>query len=253
MWHTGSVVTSRAGWGSNQYTRRPGAAPTRLVADLLGQAEAAGVDRRRPCQQVWGPACQVLVGPPNWSQGEHPTLEMRRQATSDWRPTPPEVLDWLADDLDIQVRWQVAAHPDTPPATLDRLSHDQVMMVREPLPSNPATAPETLGRLAAEYNLNIRTETARNPRTPPAALDALAGSFETAALVAANPGVPLTILTRLAIHFHPKVRCAAASNPNASTEILERLLQDPDESVSTAAVNNERLPRSTVAMWQLAR
>ena len=53
--------------------------------------------------------------------------------------TPPKVLEKLANDEDVEVRYYVADNPNTPPEVLEKLSNDKMCIVRYVVAQNPNT------------------------------------------------------------------------------------------------------------------
>jgi hypothetical protein len=85
---------------------------------------------------------------------------------SNWKRTPPFILNWLSYDKNLWIRHDVAWNPNTPPETLDRLANDKYSWVRWRVALNHNTLPETLDRLANDENSNVRRGVAKNPNTP---------------------------------------------------------------------------------------
>ena len=103
-----------------------------------------------------------------------------------------EMLRALAKDMDMDVRWAIAANNHTPPIiqmdlarsehlkirhriaarsnvsqdVLSVLSKDKEIRVRLSVAANPATSAETLTSLAKDGNWQIRAEVINNPSTP---------------------------------------------------------------------------------------
>lgn len=94
---------------------------------------------------------------------------------------------------------------------------------------NPSVTPEWLGHMSLSPDQYIRQAVAR------------------------NLACPLPVLQQLGKDSDPDVRGAVAGNPSSSPEVLGQLLSDPVVLVSRAAAANPSLPRSVLAMWQLAR
>lgn len=72
------------------------------------------------------------------------------------------VLNRLAEDESVSVRWFVAENPNTSPETLDRLSFDKQVTVRRIVAYNPNTLPETLDRLASDKYWEVRSFAVKN-------------------------------------------------------------------------------------------
>jgi hypothetical protein len=115
------------------------------------------------------------------------------------------------------------------------------------------TPPEILGSIASG-RLNVRRELAANPNTPPAVIERLSQSSDgvTRHNVACNYTCSPDVLERLSQDDNFEVRGIVAHHPHCSPAVLERLLRDPMPSVQKAASSNPNLPRSVLAMWQLA-
>ena len=128
--------------------------------------------------------------------------------------TPPEVLDSIATDRDLDVRSYVAANRRTASATLNRIVLDDHPQVRRMLARNRNTPVNALERLAGDSDYLVRLDVARNPSTPPHLLLALAEDFESSVVeaVAGNPSTPMDLLETLAKDQDSRVRAAAARN-----------------------------------------
>ena len=239
MWHTGRVVIPAR---SNQYIRRSyqlGVTGT----DLLAQA-AAGQDISQlvKCDQIWDNYCQVLVGPPSWSHGTHPSPISKRRAAI-WPSTPPTVLAWLAENPggmpdsnrqprppDTRVLERVASNPHTPPATLGKLAHSPYITVVREAAGNINTPPEVLGWLSLHADLSNICEK-----------------------VAGNPSSPITTLSQLAQDTHSNVRLQIAMNGSTPLAVLELLIRDTNSEVAAAAAYHPAVPAAIRAMWQLTQ
>ncbi len=136
--------------------------------------------------------------------------------------------------------------------------------------SSPAATPEQLGRLAQDPKMRRWDEVAlaRNPRTPHCVLEELASRERCWEALVENPALPAELRDALetrdrpgdqrhlarAPHLSPaqarrlsrsanvQVRAALASNPQAPTELLEILAQDPEQRVVRLVAQNPALP-----------
>jgi hypothetical protein len=68
--------------------------------------------------------------------------------------------------------------------------------------------------------------------------------------VASNPMCHPAVLAQLSDDSHPQIRQQVANNPACPVNTLIDLLKDPVAAYLAAA--NPHLPRSALAMWQLA-
>ena len=148
-----------------------------------------------------------------WSLALSDSAEDRRRVALA-EATPPEVLDSIATDRDLDVRTFVAANRRTAPATLNRIVLDDHPWVRRVLARNRNTPVNALERLAGDSDYLVRLDVARNPSTPPHLLLALAEDFESSVVeaVAGNPSTPMDLLETLAKDQDSRVRAAAARN-----------------------------------------
>lgn len=92
--------------------------------------------------------------------------------------TPSSVLEQLANERGIDVRWMVVRHPATLPATrdmiLEQLAKDEDGLVRRDVASCSLCPPSVLELLASDKDPDIRSCVAENPGTPQPLLDLLA-------------------------------------------------------------------------------
>ena len=77
--------------------------------------------------------------------------------------TPPETLDLMANDADLDVLRRVALNPNTSPETLERLANDKYCWIREGVAQNPNTTTETIERLANDKDSDVRFSATNNP------------------------------------------------------------------------------------------
>jgi len=191
--------------------------------------------------------------------------------------TPPAALKGLVKDADRTVRWLVASNTSTPPDILIRFAADPDPTVRAAAAGNTNTLPNTLAILVQDPSRLVRLAVAQNSNIPGLPLTQLTQDTDPAVRQAALDTMHLTgqrgklsdgdssYLCRLAASgdSSPKlleqlsgvllvtVRETVAQNPACPVPILEALLQDISPTVSRAAAGNPKLPRATLAMWQL--
>jgi hypothetical protein len=89
-----------------------------------------------------------------------------RSVVADNPDSPAWILDRLAGDEGVDIRWLVAANPATSAAALDRLSTDEDRFVREAVARHPHTTHATLARLADDSEARTLMWVARHPATP---------------------------------------------------------------------------------------
>jgi len=192
------------------------------------------------CGQIWGTDCPHPVRPPDWAHGRHPS-SIEQFVTAGNSDCPAEMLSLLARSRSVETRQRVAGNPNTPAATLETLSRDRaadddrLRVVRWAVAGNPNTPPATLDRLSEEgrtvlASVSMRTAVAGNPACPPELLERLFWS---------RPDLR-------------SMHMAIAGNPGTPPEMLIRLLEDTDPEVLREVTSNPGLPRSVLAMWQLA-
>lgn len=88
--------------------------------------------------------------------------------------TSPEILEKLAEDGDVNVRYEVTRNPKAPVNILIKLAEDKDKLVIYAVAENPNTPAEVLKKLAEDRDWFIRWEVASNPNTPVEALRKLA-------------------------------------------------------------------------------
>ncbi|GHT88965.1 hypothetical protein AGMMS49960_01850 [Betaproteobacteria bacterium] len=87
---------------------------------------------------------------------KNPDVKARRRVSYRRRDTPAGVLRALAGDRDIDVRINVALHPNTPTNVLQQLASDPNGTVREQVARNPGTPPEVLAVLALDLDSDVQ-------------------------------------------------------------------------------------------------
>ncbi|MDF1521887.1 MAG: hypothetical protein P1P87_03595 [Trueperaceae bacterium] len=90
-------------------------------------------------------------------------VKIRRALAGDAH-TPPAVLEFIARDVDDEVRIALLRNPSTPPATIFALARDA--RLAPALATNPAAPPVLLAALARHWDAGVRRRLALNPRTP---------------------------------------------------------------------------------------
>ncbi len=174
--------------------------------------------------------------------------------------TPPECLEILANDPDLEVRSWVAANPNTPVGSLEKLARDEIRQVTREVAANPNTSkalleemitfdhqefrsfatknpnvtPEILAKLTHDPAPAIRNAAAASPAATPNLLEQFAneGDVNVCDAIARNPKAPLAVLKQLAQDKHLPIRLGAAHNPMMlSPELRSELAEDPNEEV----------------------
>lgn len=136
------------------------------------------------------------------------------------------MLEWLAHDLEQEVRLAVARNPSTPASTLVTLVGNWAG--RLAVAFNPCTPAELLKGLAFDGDLDVRQALAANPNTPAEVLALLVHDPEPGVRrkVALNPSTPPHLLWRLAQSKESPLHLALLRNPNTPGEALEAIACD---------------------------
>lgn len=201
--------------------------------------------------------------------------------------TPPAVLDVIYRRCSL-LRHAVLRNPGCPGPLLgkeydqaDRLSRvlgpysiSGAYGIKSAVILNPGCPPELLWRIVTtDRDISIRTAAANSAvrrqaeqvqlRDSPASGYTLGSllrdlpGWDANDLLAHNTCAPET-LQSLAEHYlqgdqHHQLLRIIAAHPNCPPELLGRLLGHPDPSVARHALDNPRLPRHLLAMYQLAQ
>ena len=189
---------------------------------------------------------------------------------------PPQVLERLSSDRDINVRSAVAGNVSCPSEIVQRLVCDDWVEVAQEAAANPACGESTVQQIATNsQEADLVAATARNPNCPRWLLQRLAqhdawevrrsvagradcgpSTFQRLShdhdedvrgAVAANPACAAHVLGRLAVDTIDDVRAAVAANLNCPPRVLRRLKSDPIAAVKQiAAANSAALGRVPV-------
>lgn len=163
--------------------------------------------------------------------------------------TPIPILKKLATDREEFVRWSVFENPNAPAEIREQLSNEsflcfspareeQTCGARQQLASQFTTSTKTLAKLAKDESQWVRALVAKNPNTPTSSLERLATDEREMVRrnVASNPKTPPHCLAQLAADSYAGIRCKVATNPSTPTGILVELLGDRSETVLKFAV-----------------
>ena len=153
-----------------------------------------------------------------------------------------ELLETLAADTEPDVRAAAAAHPDCPVGCLEDLASDRDLAVRAAAAKHPRCPPGRLAHLvttremdvvaAAVGNLSVPIHLLSLPMRLPEKLANYAAEVRTA--IAQRPDTG-HLLAALASDLEPAVRFAVATNPAASTAVLQQLASDMADAPRIAA------------------
>lgn len=182
------------------------------------------------------------------------------RTTAESPATPSKTLAQIAAKTAAggEVLCAIAQNPNTSPETLAALAERRTIGAGEAglsflnhylnVAKNPRTPQHALAKLATEKDDNIVQLVALNPST---SQETLAKMLETPQGVngyaARNPGVPISLLEKLAAHADADVRCHVACNRITPPEILEKLAADSDRRVRTEVVAN---PNTTLKILE---
>jgi len=146
-----------------------------------------------------------------------------------------DALSALSSDQDEHVRSAAASNPQMPPGLLDKLSRDASWMVRDKVARNSATPEDLLNYLSADRIMDVRASVALNAGRPGSPVGAGIGQKlevrEAWLKIPVGSENPRGTISSLAW----RVREAVALNPNTPMTIIEKLADDPDQSVALAS------------------
>lgn len=186
------------------------------------------------------------------------SVEIRRQVAG-YPGTPTEILAFLAQDEDAEVRCLVAIHEQTSPETLASL-RDDLLNVRLALVKNTHTPREILEQLAT--SALMAPSLLDNPSLPPvlkrqvienclqtASKFPTEDNLQVCVKIALDPNTPPDILEILAYDKRgtqndptPRISLAVARNPQTPLSVIEAMSQCSDTYYSTAYIANPRTP-----------
>jgi hypothetical protein len=152
---------------------------------------------------------------------------------------PPEIVDVLAHDEDVEVVAAVAASQELSPALAAEFAGHPAQEVRRSLLFNvhieqPPPAPDMAADLAVLA--------AKNPRTPHAEVLAGHATAFVREEVARRPDLPPEVCERLAADEEPSVRAATAGNAATPAATLRRLAAETDRAVLRELAHNPAIP-----------
>ena len=158
--------------------------------------------------------------------------------------TPVHILEMLAIDNNVEVRYELAKNPNTPVKILAQLATDYKAWVRYDLAKNPNVPASILSELASDTDAGVRRNVAANPNTPVEILSKLAtdNNYGVRYSVASNPNTPVEILVELATDHHSYIRQYIAANPNTPVHILSKLATDSHAAVCQYIAANPNTP-----------
>lgn len=172
--------------------------------------------------------------------------EMARKSVLDL-----QLIKNLADDEDHWVRRWVGRNPVTPESVLRKLANDAQTEVRRGVARNSSTPVDLIVELASDAESWVRAAVAIRSDLDEEIILQLHDdeSVDVLAGLGRNPVSPQALLARIAVHPDRDVRRSVALNPQASSEVLECLLEDP------YPINRATLCRHPAlgddALWQL--
>ncbi|WP_141585053.1 hypothetical protein [Actinomadura sp. WMMA1423] len=162
-----------------------------------------------------------------------PDVQVRRSLAWCWehgRGLPEEVLEILADDPDVHVRWGVVGHSNVP-------RQSQIKLLSDPMPDIRAEARERFEEAPARPPGGWTSMTAEEA-------DELVASGDAAARerVAQNPLLPVEVVRRLTRDPELRVRVAASSHPALTEDERAAIGVEIDPGI------RYRLPRWTLLL-----
>ncbi|MFA7764149.1 hypothetical protein [Streptomyces sp. NRRL S-448] len=159
----------------------------------------------------------------------------------------PEWPRHFAAHPDSQIRWKLASCPGLPPDAVDLLAADpDVEVVRELAlwTDSPVTA-----RLALHPDPQVRLSVSANLSTPLEAVLAVAEDPELPLkwALSERTDLPQALYARLVAESHPGLRTAYARNPGIGQELIRVLAADPEIEVRRAVAENPHVPLDLLA------
>lgn len=187
------------------------------------------------------------------------------------RSTPPETLRNLAGDGYYKIRMAVGSNPMTPKDILEEWMKEGNPSIKGSLASNPsipldtllewiksgssgikiaiasnaAASPDMLTKLSKDKDSGVLYAVALNSKTESKVLEEFFSKMKSKKIfsaVAANPGTPQSILTRLAEDGDDTVRAKVAGNRRTPGEKLKMLSRDSKVNVVIAVAGNLSTP-----------
>ncbi len=155
--------------------------------------------------------------------------------------------DFLLDSLALDLRVAIAKQPETAPQTLAQLAEDYHENVRKAIAANPNTPTDVLGKLVGDRTVEVRMTLAKNPATPASALIQLADDVyeKVRKVVLKHPRIPGEALYKLRHLISNNVEYylrQAASDSNLSPDTLGKMAQEYDWRVRKLVARNPRMP-----------
>lgn len=166
---------------------------------------------------------------------------MTKQSLNEARTLQQEALKSLhrrAVSADSGERCAVAAHPKAPIDLLRKLAEDDAPDVRKAVAANPNMPLQLLWELAEEFPETVMNNPAlwlQVAADPGAIAEA---PTEAIIVLIRREQVPERWLWRGSGHYSYRVRKAAAENPSAPPDLLQKLAQDSDDDVRRAVGGN---------------
>jgi hypothetical protein len=160
-----------------------------------------------------------------WLVSEHPN-------------TSSDTLIELAKDADAQLSARIAKHPNTPTHLLEPFTQHEEPDVRIAAAKNPMLPASRLEALANHDDHHIRVAALQNPKAPASLLISRLDDPCLLVLqaIARHPNTPPDALLRLSQSVSVGVRCAVASNPTATKQLLAALFAKEKERLAQAAL-----------------
>ncbi|MFB2917310.1 hypothetical protein [Aerosakkonema funiforme] len=163
---------------------------------------------------------------------------------NEYRETPIQVLEILANDESERVRALVAQNSDTPVEILVKLANDSSWEVKDKVAGNPNTPVAVLERLGLREGIF----SIHNPNTPGNVLSQAAYRMSGDRLVdllkhpVQGSQMPASTLAQLANYNDNSVRYRVAAHPNTPASALERLSRDSYIPTARAIASNRNTP-----------
>ena len=137
----------------------------------------------------------------------------------------------ISEDYDTLL--DLAEDPNTRPEILDELLTSDFEEVYRAVAKNPNTSPNTLHKIYEDHNV-LDIELAQNPKLPYDLCELFSSSeyyvFVREAL-ASNPGIPLSVMQKLANDEDWHVRTNLAQNPSLPDDLITKFAKDAESQV----------------------
>lgn len=140
------------------------------------------------------------------------------------------------------LRTYLASNPKLTNAMREQLIATKDTRTLSTLARNPNTPPDILLRLIGD-RIDVRAALATNEKLPPALVETLADDelFVRMSLARRRSPLPISVLQKFSQDKEPQICACIALRPETPLEILERLIQHPEEIVRGSVGRNSKV------------